>query len=77
MHCEQQELAEGVAQALAELPEPLRAVLVLRHYEQMKFEDMARLLHTPASTLKSRFAAALERLRRRLAPLDWHYKEKT
>jgi RNA polymerase sigma-70 factor (ECF subfamily) len=76
-HCEQQELADTVAQALAELPEPLREVLVLRHYEQMNFEEIARLLHTPASTLKSRFAAALQRLRLRLAPLDWHYKEKT
>jgi len=41
-------------------------VLVLRHYEGMTFEQMALLLGTPASTLKSRFAAALERLRERL-----------
>jgi RNA polymerase sigma-70 factor (ECF subfamily) len=76
-HCEQQELAVTVAEALAELPPTLREVLVLRHYEQMNFEAMARLLQTPASTLKSRFAAALERLRSRLAHLDWHYKEKS
>ena len=44
---------------VAELPEPLREVLVLRHYEDMNFEQMARLLKTPASTLKSRFALAL------------------
>ena len=51
--CEQQELAHAVAAALAELPESLREVLVLRHYEDMNFEAMGRLLHTPASTLKS------------------------
>jgi RNA polymerase sigma-70 factor (ECF subfamily) len=64
--CEQQETAEIVARAVAELPEPLRLVLVLRHYEEMSFEEMARLTGTPASTLKSRFTAALDRLRRRL-----------
>jgi len=64
--CEQQEVAEMVARAVAELPEPLRLVLVLRHYEEMSFEEMARLTGTPASTLKSRFTAALDRLRRRL-----------
>ena len=55
-----------VCEAVAELPEPLRVVLVLRHYESMSFEQMALLLRTPASTLKSRFAAALGRLRQRL-----------
>jgi RNA polymerase sigma-70 factor (ECF subfamily) len=67
--CEQQELAEIVARAVAELPERLRLVLVLRHYEEMPFEEMARLTGTPASTLKSRFTAALERLRHRLRRL--------
>jgi RNA polymerase sigma-70 factor (ECF subfamily) len=67
--CEQQELARLVSQAVTELPEPLRLVLVLRHYEGISFEQMARMLGTPASTLKSRFAAALLRLRQRLQPL--------
>lgn len=73
--CEQRELAEIVTQALAELPAPLREVLVLRHYEGMKFEEIARLLRTPASTLKSRFATALNRLRVRLEQLGWSYEE--
>jgi RNA polymerase sigma-70 factor (ECF subfamily) len=64
--CIRRELAELVARAVAELPEPLRLVLVLRHYQEMSFEDIARLKATPASTLKSRFAAALVRLRDRL-----------
>lgn len=67
--CEQRELARLVAQAVAELPEPLRLVLVLHHYEGMNFEQIARLTRTPASTLKSRFAAALRRLRERLQQL--------
>jgi RNA polymerase sigma-70 factor (ECF subfamily) len=67
--CHVREAAELVARAVAELPEPLREALVLRHYEQMSFEEMARVTATPASTLKSRFAAALGRLRERLLEL--------
>ncbi len=70
--CAERELAGLVARALADLPRPLREVLVLRHYEDMNFEQMARLTGTPASTLKSRFAAALTRLRQRLHQLGCH-----
>lgn len=73
--CARRELAEAVARALADLPEPLREVLVLRHYEGMSFEQMSRLLGVHASTLKSRFAAALERLRRRLKHLGKDHEE--
>jgi RNA polymerase sigma-70 factor (ECF subfamily) len=67
---EQREVSQIVSAALAELPEPQRLVLVLRHYENMSFEDIGRLTATPASTLKSRFAAALNHLRVRLRHLD-------
>jgi RNA polymerase sigma-70 factor, ECF subfamily len=66
---EHQELVRHISQAVNDLPEPLRVVLVLRHYQDMSFEQMARMLETPASTLKSRFTAALFRLRQRLQPL--------
>jgi RNA polymerase sigma-70 factor (ECF subfamily) len=73
--CERAELAELVDQALAGLPAPLREVLVLRHYEGMSFEDIGRLLGVAASTLKSRFAAALGRLRLSLQHLGWSHEE--
>jgi RNA polymerase sigma-70 factor (ECF subfamily) len=73
--CELHELAELMQKALQEMPDPLREVLVLRHYEDMSFEEMARLLKTPASTLKSRFAVALGRLRDRLKRLGWSPEE--
>lgn len=73
--CRQREAAQAVTAALKELPAPLREVLVLRHYEQMNFEEISRLTGTPASTLKSRFAAALERLRIRLQQLGWTAEE--
>jgi RNA polymerase sigma-70 factor (ECF subfamily) len=73
--CARQELAEAMARAVAELPQPLREVLVLRHYEDMNFEQMGRLLGVPPSTLKSRFAVALQRLRDRLRQLGWSNEE--
>jgi RNA polymerase sigma-70 factor, ECF subfamily len=63
------ETVELVKRALAQLPEPLREVLVLRHHEELSFEEIARLTGTPASTLKSRFALALTRLRVQLREL--------
>ena len=68
--CQQEEIATIVAGAVAGLPEPLRTVLVLHHYEGMNFQEIARLTETPASTLKSRFAAALRRLRKPLQHLS-------
>ena len=73
--CQRRELADVVARAVAELPPQLREVLALRHDEDMSFEEMARVLGTPASTLKSRFAAALHRLRDRLHELGWSFEE--
>lgn len=63
------EVSATVARVVAELPDSLRTVLVLRHDEGMNFEDIARLTGVPASTLKSRFAVALQRLRVRLREL--------
>jgi RNA polymerase sigma-70 factor (ECF subfamily) len=73
--CERDELAQCVAAAVAELPANQREVLALRHDGEMSFEAMARLLNTPASTLKSRFTAALTRIRARLAELGFHAEE--
>ena len=64
---ERNETVETVAAALNELSPPLKEVLVLRHYEDFSFEEMARLLETPASTLKSRFAVAIRQMADRLA----------
>ncbi len=69
--CERREAGELVRRVVAELPAPLREVLALRHDRGMSFEEMSRLLGVPASTLKSRFSAALLRLRGRLRELGY------
>ena len=73
--CQQQELAESVAEALSLLPDALRIVLVLRHFEHLSFEEIARLTNAPASTVKSRFAAALGKLREHLHKFGWGSEE--
>jgi RNA polymerase sigma-70 factor (ECF subfamily) len=73
--CERRELARAVTVAVAELTPPQREVLALRHDQGLSFEEMAQVLGSPASTLKSRFAAALHRLRVRLAELGWDGEE--
>jgi RNA polymerase sigma-70 factor (ECF subfamily) len=58
---------ERLRSAVAKLPIEQREVLALRHDHEMSFEQMSRLLSVPASTLKSRFCAALKRLRQALS----------
>src|SRR4051812_4435522 len=60
------ERAEAVRRALQELPDPYRAVLVLRHYENLKFREIADVLDIPGGTVKSRMAEALSQLARLL-----------
>ena len=61
-----QEQANLVRQALLELPEHYRSVVVLRHYEGLKFREIAEVLEIAEGTVKSRMAEALSRLERAL-----------
>jgi RNA polymerase sigma-70 factor (ECF subfamily) len=56
------EEAEQVRRAVARLSESQRAVLVLRHYEGLKFREIAQVLEIPEGTVKSRMAEALVQL---------------
>jgi RNA polymerase sigma-70 factor (ECF subfamily) len=69
--CEQQELAQAIAGVLGELPWEVREVVVLRHYQEMNFKDIAQLTGVPASTLRCRFEVGMGRLRARLKQLGW------
>jgi RNA polymerase sigma-70 factor (ECF subfamily) len=40
-----------------------RAVVVLRHFVSLSYEEMAEVLEVPARTVKSRLFTARERLR--------------
>jgi len=60
------ERAEMVRRALVRLPETYRTVLVLRHYEGLKFREIADVLDIPEGTVKSRMVEALEQMERLL-----------
>lgn len=56
------ERADAVRRALVELAEPYRVVVVLRHYEGLKFREIAEVLGIPEGTVKSRMTEALSQL---------------
>ncbi|SPE54562.1 RNA polymerase, sigma-24 subunit, ECF subfamily [Verrucomicrobia bacterium] len=64
----QLEEGELVRQALLQLPEIYRTVLVLRHYQGLKLARIAEILEIPEGTVNSRMAEALARLSRILQP---------
>src|SRR5271157_1382385 len=57
-----QERGELVRRALAKLAPHYREVLVLRHYQQLKFHEIAKIMDIPTGTAKSRMAEALRQL---------------
>jgi RNA polymerase sigma-70 factor, ECF subfamily len=63
-----QEEAELVRRGLMNLSEHHRAVLVLRHYENLKLREIAEVLDLPEGTVCSRMAEALTQLTRLLEP---------
>jgi len=67
---ESRERGELVRQALARLPALYREVVVLRHYEGLKFREIGEVLNIPEGTVKSRMAEALNQLNRLLKHLN-------
>ena len=55
-------------EAVAELPEHYRAILLLRHQEEMSYEEIAQALDLPIGTVKIRIHRAREQVKRRLDP---------
>jgi RNA polymerase sigma-70 factor (ECF subfamily) len=59
---ESQELARRVGQAVAHLSEPDREVLLMRHGQELPFEEIAQLLDIEPAAARKRFGRALLRL---------------
>lgn len=60
------EQAELVRRAVHALPEHYRAVVLLRHYQDLKFREIAEVLGVPEGTVKSRMFEALGMLHKSL-----------
>ena len=66
---ERLEREEGVArlrEVMRMLPEEQRLVILMKEYENLKFHEIAEILDTPLSTIKSRMYLGLKTLRRLL-----------
>ncbi|MBI4326786.1 MAG: sigma-70 family RNA polymerase sigma factor [Chloroflexi bacterium] len=63
----EEERAALVRDALLGIAEPYRTVVALRHYENLKFREIAEILDIPEGTVKSRMAEALTQLSRLLS----------
>ncbi len=65
---EQQERRQRVRRAVLGLPEACRAVLVLREYEGLSYQEIAAALEIPTGTVMSRLSYARKLLAGQLAP---------
>jgi RNA polymerase sigma-70 factor (ECF subfamily) len=63
------ERADWVRQAVMALPPASRAVLVLREYEGLSYNEIAAALSIPIGTVMSRLNYARQQLRKALAPV--------
>jgi len=68
-HAAQQETRERVEEALRQVPEAFRAVLVLREIEGFAYEEIAEILHVNLGTVKSRLMRGRAALRSALSPM--------
>jgi RNA polymerase sigma-70 factor, ECF subfamily len=60
---------EALSAALAELPAEQRAVVHLKLWEGLTFDQIAELLGIPLNTAASRYRYGIDKLRERLRPL--------
>lgn len=66
------DLQSRLEKAVAQLPEKQKAVFVLRHYEELSYEEIAQILKTSVGGLKANYFHALKKVQQHLkdeAPL--------
>ena len=61
------EQAQEVRRAVLRLPPRQKQVVILRMYEEMRFQEIADLLESPIGTVKANFFHAVQNLRKVLA----------
>jgi RNA polymerase sigma-70 factor (ECF subfamily) len=64
------ERCAAVRRAIAALPPDYRDVIVLRYLEELTYEEIARHLGVPVSTIETRLHRAKKQLRQRLLDLE-------
>jgi len=67
MHREQ--LQRALNEVISGLPEELRSAFLLREYDGLSYEDIARILDCPIGTVRSRIFRARDAVDRQLGPM--------
>ncbi len=67
---EHADLKNVVTEALDKLNPLLREIIILKHYQQLKFSEIAEMTQTPEGTLKARFHRAIAQLKELLDPAE-------
>jgi RNA polymerase sigma-70 factor (ECF subfamily) len=61
---------EDIRQAVESLPPPYREIIILREFEELSYEEIARILECPLGTVMSRLARARGKLKLTLRQWD-------
>ncbi|HLV78277.1 MAG TPA: RNA polymerase sigma factor RpoE [Marinobacter sp.] len=69
---QREQLQRALNDAIARLPEELRSAFLLREYDGLSYEDIARILECPIGTVRSRIFRARDAVDRHLGPLLNH-----
>ena len=67
---EKQEEAAAGRKAITTLPDQVRIIVVMRHFEDLKFREIAEALDVPEGTVKTRMIQGLSLLAKQLRPLN-------
>ena len=73
---ESKQLDENVRAAVDALPEPFRLAVLLRHFEELSYEEMAGALDCSIGTVSSRLSRAHKLLAESLAPVRAWFEAK-
>ncbi len=65
------ELADAISRRLAQLPPDYQQVLILRHWEGLPFNEVARRMGRTSGAVRVLWLRALEKLRAQAVPGDW------
>jgi len=71
---EQRQVVDAVQAAVAELPEKFRIAVLLRHFDDLSYEEMAAILNCSAGTVASRLSRGHRMLAVRLKKFQERWK---
>lgn len=67
---EQEEIATKVQKAINELDDKYKSLIVLKHYQELSYEEISEITDLPIGKVKSRLYIARENLRKSLEGID-------